>query len=182
MDFYGFNRAKAIANCGSLELGLARDTNNVRAWNRLRPEHIVELLETAVPAARQDARIVAGQISRGSWRIHMDAPVVGKPQLVSNVRELQNAAERFALGLDLDLDVELQGESSPTLQELAGNLSAQVEAFERSLICAELNRSHSSLRSLAEALGVPRKTLHDKLRKHGLSFAETGGSSPEHSR
>ena len=99
-----------------------------------------------------------------------------------NVRELQNAAERFALGLDLDLDVELQGESSPTLQELAGNLSAQVEAFERSLICAELNRSHSSLRSLAEALGVPRKTLHDKLRKHGLSFAETGGSSPDHSR
>jgi two-component system C4-dicarboxylate transport response regulator DctD len=101
-----------------------------------------------------------------------------------NVRELQNAAERFALGLDLDLDVELQaqGESSAAAEELAGNLSAQVEAFERSLICAELNRAHGSLRSLAEALGVPRKTLHDKLRKHGLSFAETGGSSPEHSR
>jgi two-component system C4-dicarboxylate transport response regulator DctD len=26
------------------------------------------------------------------------------------------------------------------------------------------------VRSLAEALGLPRKTLHDKLRKHGLSF------------
>ena len=111
-------------------------------------------------------------------------PVAQRAQLLGhawpgNVRELQNAAERFALGLDLDLDVELQGESSPTLQELAGNLSAQVEAFERSLISAELSRSHSSLRSLAEALGVPRKTLHDKLRKHGLSFADAGGSSPD---
>ena len=26
------------------------------------------------------------------------------------------------------------------------------------------------MRSLAEALGVPRKTLHDKLRKYGLNF------------
>jgi two-component system C4-dicarboxylate transport response regulator DctD len=25
------------------------------------------------------------------------------------------------------------------------------------------------MRSLAEALGIPRKTLHDKLRKHGLN-------------
>ena len=26
----------------------------------------------------------------------------------------------------------------------------------------------------AEALGIPRKTLHDKLRKHGLNFADGG--------
>ncbi|MNE90642.1 Bacterial regulatory protein, Fis family [compost metagenome] len=50
-----------------------------------------------------------------------------------------------------------------------------MENFEKSLIAAELARSHSSVRSLAEALGVPRKTLHDKLRKHGLNF--TGGAS-----
>jgi len=96
-----------------------------------------------------------------------------------NVRELQNAAERFALGLELDLD--LQTQAAPLLDEdsNSGGLNAQVEAFERSLISAELSRSHSSLRSLAEALGVPRKTLHDKLRKHGLSFADAGGSSPD---
>ncbi|RUQ46360.1 Fis family transcriptional regulator, partial [Corynebacterium pseudodiphtheriticum] len=47
----------------------------------------------------------------------------------------------------------------------------QVEQFEKSLIAAELTRPHSSVRSLAEALGIPRKTLHDKLRKHGLIFA-----------
>jgi two-component system C4-dicarboxylate transport response regulator DctD len=48
-----------------------------------------------------------------------------------------------------------------------------VENFEKSLIPAELARSHSSVRSLAEALGIPRKTLHDKLRKHGLNFGDS---------
>ncbi|MNZ70366.1 C4-dicarboxylate transport transcriptional regulatory protein DctD [compost metagenome] len=88
-----------------------------------------------------------------------------------NVRELQNVAERFALGLDLDLD------NAPNLagQPVSGaNLNEQVEAFERTLIAAEMTRPHNSMRSLAEALGLPRKTLHDKLRKHGLLFNQTG--------
>ena len=88
-----------------------------------------------------------------------------------NVRELQNAAERFALGLDLALDS--QAEPLATADTISGNassaLSEQVEAFERQLISAEIARGHASLRSLAEALGIPRKTLHDKLRKHGLA-------------
>jgi two-component system, NtrC family, C4-dicarboxylate transport response regulator DctD len=95
-----------------------------------------------------------------------------------NVRELQNAAERFALGLDLDLGVQIESPAQGDDAVPSGNLSEQVEAFERALIGAELSRPHSSLRSVAEALGVPRKTLHDKLRKHGLSFTDAGGSSP----
>ncbi len=91
-----------------------------------------------------------------------------------NVRELQNAAERFALGLELALDGQAPSAAAPTAPMLSGNLSEQVEQFERSLIAAELAQPHSSMRSLAEALGIPRKTLHDKLRKHGLNF--DGGS------
>ncbi|GLO46298.1 sigma-54 dependent transcriptional regulator [Pseudomonas sp. 5FOS] len=91
-----------------------------------------------------------------------------------NVRELQNAAERFALGLELALDGQAPPAAMPSAPMLNGNLSEQVEQFERSLIAAELAQPHSSMRSLAEALGIPRKTLHDKLRKHGLSF--DGGS------
>ena len=94
-----------------------------------------------------------------------------------NVRELQNAAERFALGLDLELEPGQEGLTDSAA--LSGNLGVQVEAFERALIAAELDHPHNSLRSLAEALGIPRKTLHDKLRKHGLSFTPVGGSSPE---
>jgi len=91
-----------------------------------------------------------------------------------NVRELQNAAERFALGLELALDGQAPAAAMPSAPMPSGNLSEQVEQFERSLIAAELAQPHSSMRSLAEALGIPRKTLHDKLRKHGLSF--DGGS------
>jgi two-component system C4-dicarboxylate transport response regulator DctD len=95
-----------------------------------------------------------------------------------NVRELQNAAERFALGLELALDNnEVQGSGGTTVDMVSGGLSEQVENFEKTLIAAELARSHSSVRSVAEALGIPRKTLHDKLRKHGLSFADSGTSA-----
>ncbi len=92
-----------------------------------------------------------------------------------NVRELQNAAERFSLGLDLaisstTLDLTLPTGGVP--------LSEQVEAYERSLIASELLNPHQSLREVAEALQLPRKTLHDKLRKYGLSFASVGESSP----
>lgn len=101
-----------------------------------------------------------------------------------NVRELQNAAERFALGLELALDGQLPAATAPAAPVLSGNLSEQVEQFERSLIAAELAQPHSSMRSLAEALGIPRKTLHDKLRKHGLSFegASSGNDDQEDPR
>ena len=95
-----------------------------------------------------------------------------------NVRELQNVAERFALGLELALDDSAEGKES-TGHEVSGGLSEQVEHFEKSLIAAELERSHSSMRSLAEALGVPRKTLHDKLRKHGLNFDSASHPHPD---
>ena len=95
-----------------------------------------------------------------------------------NVRELQNVAERFALGLELALDNSAEGQPAAG-NEVAGGLSEQVEHFEKSLIAAELERTHSSMRSLAEALGVPRKTLHDKLRKHGLNFDSASHPHPD---
>ena len=92
-----------------------------------------------------------------------------------NVRELQNAAERFALGLDLAVSSAAQTLAS-SMHDLP--LSEQVDAFERSLIASELLNPHQSLREVAEALQLPRKTLHDKLRKHGLSFTNSGDNSP----
>ncbi len=96
-----------------------------------------------------------------------------------NVRELQNAAERFALGLELALDNSGSEGGGSAVEVISGGLSEQVENFEKSLIAAELARSHSSVRSLAEALGIPRKTLHDKLRKHGLNFADSNTHGDE---
>ncbi|WP_181296074.1 sigma-54 dependent transcriptional regulator [Pseudomonas sp. Q2-TVG4-2] len=95
-----------------------------------------------------------------------------------NVRELQNTAERFALGLELGLE-DPTHIAAGTAAATASALNEQVDAFERALIAAELARPHGSLRSVAEALGLPRKTLHDKLRKHGLVFNDAGGTSPD---
>ncbi len=92
-----------------------------------------------------------------------------------NVRELQNAAERFVLGLDLAINQASLGLGLPA-DGLP--LSEQVEAFERSIIASELGNPHNSIREVAEALQLPRKTLHDKLRKYGLSFSGYGGNSP----
>lgn len=99
-----------------------------------------------------------------------------------NVRELQNAAERFALGLELALDNSTpDGNPGTPVELVSGGLSEQVENFEKTLIAAELARPHSSVRSLAEALGIPRKTLHDKLRKHGLTFGDSSQGSADES-
>ena len=132
--------------------------------------------KNAAPQQQQQYNVTAYQGEPGSSDEENDGGFM-KQWRESRLRELQNAGERFALGLDLGL--ELSPESPLHNAPLSGSLSEQVEAFERALIAAELTRNHNSLRSLAEALGVPRKTLHDKLRKHGLNFADAGGSSPD---
>ena len=78
-----------------------------------------------------------------------------------NVRELRNLAERYILGLHT-----LPGASTP-LKPL-GMVDA-VEAFERTVIIEELKRQSGNQSRTAEALGVARTTLHDKMRKYGIT-------------
>ncbi len=137
---------------------------------RERGEDVLALFQYYADAAAERHGVLANELSAAQRALLLRHSWPG------NVRELQNAAERFALGLELALD---NGEPGPVdmARTVAGGLSEQVEHFERALIAAEMSRSHTSVRSLAEALGIPRKTLHDKLRKHGLSFG--GGDEPE---
>lgn len=91
MEFYGFDRNAALGHCDGGQASLERDLDRVRGWNRLGPAHVIQLLATAVPAARRDARNVAAQICRSAWRIHMDAATAGKAQQGST-RELKITA------------------------------------------------------------------------------------------
>ncbi|SEE71014.1 sigma-54-dependent transcriptional regulator [Pseudomonas coleopterorum] len=136
---------------------------------RERGEDVLTLFQYYADAAAERHGVLANELSAAQRALLLRHSWPG------NVRELQNAAERFALGLELALD---NGEPGPVemTRTVTGGLSDQVEHFERALIAAEMSRSHTSVRSLAEALGIPRKTLHDKLRKHGLSF----GGGEEH--
>ena len=82
-----------------------------------------------------------------------------------NVRELRNAAERFVLlgdgcGLHME-DNTLQPCEPMTLPE-------HVEAFERALIEQALAESGGVIKDTMERLGLPRKTLYDKMQKYGL--------------
>lgn len=80
-----------------------------------------------------------------------------------NVRELRNAAERFALGID-DLDEEGTGDlgsGDETLEE-------QLDRCERAILQQALARNSGKVGVTATALGISRKTLYLKMGKHGL--------------
>ncbi|NUU02279.1 sigma-54-dependent transcriptional regulator [Herbaspirillum robiniae] len=81
-----------------------------------------------------------------------------------NVRELRNFADRWVLGV----------EQIGALPAAAGGLAPlpqQVESFEAGLIAAALKESDGSVALAADRLGIPKKTLYDKIRKYGLGAA-----------
>ncbi|MDX1594652.1 MAG: sigma-54 dependent transcriptional regulator [Gammaproteobacteria bacterium] len=83
-----------------------------------------------------------------------------------NVRELRNCAERYLLlG---DCAPQQIGEDTETWDTDGVSLPEQVERFERSLIDQALARHKGRIKETLETLGLPRKTLYDKMRKHGL--------------
>ncbi len=80
-----------------------------------------------------------------------------------NVRELQNVAERMVLGMEDTLPPLEDGESVGQ-----GSLQERVESFERYLIEEELKRRKGNITATYRALGLPRKTLYNKMKKYGL--------------
>jgi two-component system C4-dicarboxylate transport response regulator DctD len=81
-----------------------------------------------------------------------------------NVRELRNVADRCILGIEAGFPpFATKTPAGPRL------LSETVAAFERDLIADALARSGGSLARAAEALGVAKTTLHDKIRKYRLA-------------
>jgi two-component system C4-dicarboxylate transport response regulator DctD len=79
-----------------------------------------------------------------------------------NVRELKAAAERFALGLPIDAD-ERRDETAE-----ASSLPDRVAAFEAALIQAALDAHGGSAQAAAGGLGIPLRTLNEKIARHRL--------------
>jgi two-component system C4-dicarboxylate transport response regulator DctD len=76
-----------------------------------------------------------------------------------NVRELANAAERLVLGLD-----STALETSTVRQSLA----AHQEAFEAHCIRSALSRHKGDIKAVLNELQLPRRTLNEKMQRHGL--------------
>ncbi|QBF33303.1 sigma-54 dependent transcriptional regulator [Thalassococcus sp. S3] len=75
-----------------------------------------------------------------------------------NVRQLGNVAERHLLGLETYTLTTGEG----------GTLAERMEGYERGILGAALAAHGGKLRDVYEALGLSRKTLYEKLRRHGL--------------
>ena len=106
-------------------------------------------------AARHQRPLPAADPTRQARLLAYDWP--------GNVRELRNVADRCVLGI---------AAGAPPFGDLqpAGPrpLAAMVEDFERALIAEALGRHGGSLARTAEALGMAKTTLHDKIRKYRL--------------
>ncbi len=78
-----------------------------------------------------------------------------------NVRELKNIADRWALGLGDAL-------TKFALPEASGSLSGQVDIAEKQIIETALCQCAGNVAQAAELLQTPKKTLYDKLSRHGI--------------
>lgn len=84
---------------------------------------------------------------------------------LSNVRELANAAELFAVGL-----LPLAETANPQLHMPEPTpLDRRVEEYERQIITEALNIHQGRMNEVAEYLQIPRKKLYLRMRKYGLS-------------
>ncbi|PSJ42539.1 sigma-54-dependent transcriptional regulator [Zobellella taiwanensis] len=84
-----------------------------------------------------------------------------------NVRELRNLAERYVL-LGEACTFDFDDRPIPEREPAAPGLAARVDQFEKTLIQAELARHGGSIKDTLASLKLPRKTLYDKMKKHGL--------------
>jgi two-component system, NtrC family, C4-dicarboxylate transport response regulator DctD len=116
---------------------------------------------------REDIPLLFLQLMREAAARHGVEDRVADPELLAslsardwpgNVRELRNAADRFVLGLDW-----IEGAGPQALR-----LSDRVAGFERSVIAGAIAAHRGHLRMVYESLGVSRKTLYEKMQKHGL--------------
>lgn len=88
-----------------------------------------------------------------------------------NIRELRNIAERYVLlGEAYNFDLAALMQSDERLEGIS--LAEQVACFEKTLLMQALNRHKGNTRAVMEALGLPRKTLADKMKKYSLERAQ----------
>ena len=119
-------------------------------------------------ARREDIPLLFLALLREAAARHGTTDRIAPPELLANlaardwpgnVRELRNAADRFVMGLDWMLPA--SGADAPRLAD-------RVAGFERSVIAGAIAAHGGHLRRVYESLGVSRKTLYEKMLKHGL--------------
>ncbi|QPG63457.1 sigma-54-dependent Fis family transcriptional regulator [Pseudomonas sp. BIGb0427] len=130
--------------------------------------NVAELRLAPLRERREDIPLLFNHFARlAAERVGRSAPLLSGAHLgkllghdwPGNVRELANAAERHALGL---------GEPAAAPIEAGQSLAAQQEAFEAQCLRAALSRHKGEIKAVMEELQLPRRTLNEKMQRHGL--------------
>ncbi|MDX1737184.1 MAG: sigma-54 dependent transcriptional regulator [Alphaproteobacteria bacterium] len=114
-------------------------------------------------------------VDKAAFRQKKDRPEITNEDLNAlsisdwpgNVRELRNAADRYVMGLGLP------SHQISTNQNL--DLATQMDRHEKAVIASALASNAGSLKATYESLGLSRKALYEKMKKHNLQredFAE----------
>jgi len=130
--------------------------------------NVAELRLAPLRERREDIPLLFEHFARAAAeKLGRSAPPLSGAQLAQllshdwpgNVRELANAAERHALGLGSpNIEVTPAGQS----------LGDQMEAFEAQCLRAALRQHGGEIKAVMEALQLPRRTLNEKMQRHGL--------------
>jgi two-component system C4-dicarboxylate transport response regulator DctD len=130
---------------------------------------IVELHLKPLRQRRQDIPLLFDHFVKAAAARHGTGMRPIQPETLStlqaaewegNVRELKAEAERYVLGYP-----QLSSQASAGDD---GSLPARVAAYEAQLIRQALAEAGGSVAAAAEALGIPRRTLAEKMARHGL--------------
>ena len=129
--------------------------------------NVVRLRTPPLRERREDVPVLFARfLGRAADRLGRDIPPITpavRRRLLEhdwpgNLRELANYASEIAVGL---------APSEPAVKESAG-LVEQVQAYEAELIREALAAHHGDIRRVTAALRIPRKTLYDKMARHGI--------------
>lgn len=130
--------------------------------------NIAELRLPPLRERREDIPLLFAHFSRqAAERLGRGTPELSGGQLShllsqdwpGNVRELANAAERQVLGLESPVSVDLSAGQSLVVQQ---------EAFEAHCLRSALARHKGDIKAVLNELQLPRRTLNEKMQRHGL--------------
>jgi len=152
-----------------LEAAVARGTFRADLFYRL---NVLKLVVPPLRERREDVPLLFSHFLLRTAAQRQRTPPAMTPRVrrllmdhdwPGNVRELAHFAERVCLGIE-----EPRGAGSPREDGLAD----RVDAFERELIEDALRCHRGDVAAITAALRLPRKTLYDKFRRHGLRPAD----------
>lgn len=126
-----------------------------------RREDVPEIFRHFVGRFEVEFETVARPLGEVEWHFLLTHTWPG------NLHELRSYARNHVLGFHQETK-EAGGSAAP----FSGPLRDRLAAFERAILEDTLRRTGGNIPQTLRQLGLPRKTLYDKLAKHGLSAGQ----------